>query len=165
VNVALERAREKAAAAGVSIRAFQADVTQVTASDVGIGFQLIVDNGLFHGLTDEGREAYAHLLSAVAVPHAILLLAGFAEKKRRGPRGFDRPEWNDVSAQTGTSSAMEWSLRCRGGPATRCSCTSCSADNPPDKKPSTCPPERVRHETGGLDRRELEPRCRVAAEP
>ena len=92
VHVALNRARAKAAAAGVSIRAMQADVTRVTTAEIGAGFQLIVDNGLMHGLSDEARDAYVQLVNTVAAPHATLLLAGFEEKQRRGPRGISRPE-------------------------------------------------------------------------
>jgi 2-polyprenyl-3-methyl-5-hydroxy-6-metoxy-1,4-benzoquinol methylase len=92
VRVALDRARAKAAAAGVSIRAIQADVTRVTASEIGTGFRLIVDNGLLHGLSDEARGAYVRLVTTVAAPQATLLLAAFAEKERRGPRGIDRPD-------------------------------------------------------------------------
>ena len=92
VHVALNRARAKAAAAGVSIRAMQADVTRVTPAEIGAGFQLIVDNGLMHGLSDEARDAYVQLVNTVAAPHATLLLAGFEEKQRRGPRGISRPE-------------------------------------------------------------------------
>ena len=92
VHVALNRARAKAAAAGVSIRAIQADVARVTAPEIGTGFGLIVDNGLLHGLSDEARDAYVRLVSTVAAPQATLLLTAFAEKERRGPRGIDRSE-------------------------------------------------------------------------
>src|SRR5688572_21492058 len=92
MKVALARAGAKASAAGVSIRFLQVDVTRVPASEIGDGFQLIVDNGLFHGLINSGRDTYVRLVSEVAAPRAILLIAGFSEKKRRGPRGFDRPE-------------------------------------------------------------------------
>ena len=92
VDVALNRARAKAAAAGVSIRTMKADVTRVTTAEIGTGFQLIVDNGLLHGLSDEARDAYVRLVSTAAAPHATLLLVGFPEKERRGPRGIDRPE-------------------------------------------------------------------------
>ena len=92
VHVALNRARAKAAAAGVSIRAIPADVTRVTAPEIGTGFRLIVDNGLLHGFSDEARDAYVRLVSTVAAPHATLLLTAFAEKERRGPRGIGGPE-------------------------------------------------------------------------
>lgn len=80
VHVALNRARAKAAAAGVSIRAMQADVTRVTASEIGTGFRLIVDNGLLHGLSDEARDAYVRLVRTVAAPQATLIITAFAEK-------------------------------------------------------------------------------------
>jgi hypothetical protein len=104
VHVALKRARAKAAAAGVSIRAMQADVTRVTAPEIGAAFQLIVDNGLLHGLSDEARDAYVRLVGTVAASQATLLLAGFAEKERRGPRGIGR-------AEIERRFAADWDLR------------------------------------------------------
>ncbi len=92
VTIAIERARAKAAAAGMQIRMRQADVTRLDSYDVGNGFELIVDNGCLHGLSDEGRAAYVRDVGAIAVPGTTLLLAAFSERKRRGPRGFDRPE-------------------------------------------------------------------------
>lgn len=92
VNVAIGKARRKVAAAGVEVRILQADVTQLASYDVGSQFQLIVDNGCLHGLSNEGRAAYVQQISAIAPPGATLLLAGFSERERRGPRGFDRPE-------------------------------------------------------------------------
>lgn len=92
VQIALDKAREKAAAAGVSIRFVRADVARVNVADVGRGFQLIVDNGLLHGLSDDGRDAYGRFVTAIAAPHATLLIAAFAEAKRRGPRGIDAAE-------------------------------------------------------------------------
>jgi cyclopropane fatty-acyl-phospholipid synthase-like methyltransferase len=104
VHVALKRARAKAAAAGVSIRAMQADVTRVTAPEIGAAFQLIVDNGLLHRLSDEARDAYVRLVGTVAASQATLLLAGFAEKERRGPRGIGR-------AEIERRFAADWDLR------------------------------------------------------
>jgi len=92
VQVALDRARAKAKAAGVSIRAVQADVTRLTASELGIGFQLITDNGLLHGLADGARDAYMRLVNTIAAPQATLVLTAFTERQRRGPRGINRQE-------------------------------------------------------------------------
>ena len=92
VEVAVKRAAAKANAAGVDIKFIRGDVTKLETSYVGNGFQLIVDNGCLHGLSDEGRSAYVDQVSAVAAPNATLLIAGFLEGKRRGPRGFDRSE-------------------------------------------------------------------------
>jgi SAM-dependent methyltransferase len=92
VEGALRQARRKTQAAGVSVRYVRADVTQLGSSGIGTGFQLLTDNGCMHGLSDNGREAYVRELSAIVVPGARLVLMGFAEGKRRGPRGFNRPE-------------------------------------------------------------------------
>jgi len=92
VNRALERARSKTAAAGVSVRYQQADVTQLAASGIGGGFDLIVDNGCLHGLDGEQRDAYVREVGAAAAPGARLLIMAFAAQKRRGPPGIDRAE-------------------------------------------------------------------------
>jgi cyclopropane fatty-acyl-phospholipid synthase-like methyltransferase len=93
VQRALGKARAKFAAAGVQVRLQQADVTKLDSYGIGSGFQLIVDNGCLHGLSDKGRGAYVRQITAAAAPNATLLLAGFTERKRtRGPRGYDRPE-------------------------------------------------------------------------
>jgi SAM-dependent methyltransferase len=92
VSLALERARAKSEVAGVRVRYVRADVTQLGTFGVGTGFQLAVDNGCMHGLSDADRDAYVRELSAAVVPGGRLVLAAFAERKRRGPRGFDRPE-------------------------------------------------------------------------
>ena len=92
VDVALKKAVAKARAAGVKVHFIRADVTQLASSGAGSGFRLIVDNGCFHGLSDEGRSAYVDQMNAVASPDATLLIAGFREARRRGPRGFNQPE-------------------------------------------------------------------------
>jgi cyclopropane fatty-acyl-phospholipid synthase-like methyltransferase len=93
VKPPLDKARAKTAAAGVRVRLQHADVTKLDSSGIGSGFQLIVDNGCLHGLSDEGRAAYVRQITAAAAANATLLLAGFTERKRtRGPRGYDRPE-------------------------------------------------------------------------
>jgi 2-polyprenyl-3-methyl-5-hydroxy-6-metoxy-1,4-benzoquinol methylase len=92
VRMPLEKARTKCAAAGVHVRILQTDVTTLDTSDVGSGFQLIVDNGCLHGLSDEQRTAYVPQITEASAPDATLLIAAFAEGKRRGPRGFNQPE-------------------------------------------------------------------------
>jgi SAM-dependent methyltransferase len=92
VKGALERARGKTAAAGVSVRYQQADVTRLSATEVGSGFDLIVDNGCLHGLSAEQRDAYVREISTAAAPGARLLIMAFAARARRGPGGIDRAE-------------------------------------------------------------------------
>jgi hypothetical protein len=78
--------------AAVNVRYVRADVTRLTSYGISGGFMLAVDNGCFHGLSDEGRDAYVRELSALVPPSGRLALHGFAEGKRRGPRGFNRLE-------------------------------------------------------------------------
>ncbi|MGH9144616.1 MAG: class I SAM-dependent methyltransferase [Vicinamibacterales bacterium] len=92
VKRALDRARTKTAAAEVRVRYEQADVTRLSASGIGEGFDLIVDNGCLHGLDASQRDAYVREVSAAAAPGARLLIMAFAEGQRRGPRGIDRAE-------------------------------------------------------------------------
>ncbi len=92
VKQALDRATTKTAAAGVRVRYEQADVTQLSASGIGEGFDLIVDNGCLHGLNASQRDACVREVSAAAAPGARLLIMAFAEGRRRGPRGIGRAE-------------------------------------------------------------------------
>lgn len=93
VERALQRARERAAQANVSIRLLQADVTRLSEATAGGGFRLLLDTGTFHGLTDEQRAAMGRALTAVAAPDATLILDCFAPR-RRGPlpRGASRQD-------------------------------------------------------------------------
>jgi len=93
VERALEKARAKAEVAGAKVRWQRADVTRLRESGVGDGFQLLVDNGLLHGLGDDARADYVREVSAIAAPGATLLLAAFPPGRRGpGPRGIDRAE-------------------------------------------------------------------------
>jgi cyclopropane fatty-acyl-phospholipid synthase-like methyltransferase len=93
VEKALGRALAKSRAAGVSVRFERADATRLRASGIDGSFPLLIDNGCFHGLSDEARDAYVREVSAVAAPGAHLLLMAFPVSKRRpGPRGIDAPE-------------------------------------------------------------------------
>jgi hypothetical protein len=87
------------------VRFVEADVTAMQESDVGSGFQLVLDFGCFHDeLSDAQRAAEGRAVSAVAAPGATLLLWAFSPG-RRGPlpRGASRaeieasfPEWTVV---------------------------------------------------------------------
>jgi SAM-dependent methyltransferase len=93
VEKALKRARERADREGVEMRILKGDATALTDSQVGSGFQLLLDTGTFHGLDDTEREAMAREVSAVAAPGATLILDCFAPR-RRGPlpRGASRAD-------------------------------------------------------------------------
>ncbi|OBG28184.1 bifunctional 2-polyprenyl-6-hydroxyphenol methylase/3-demethylubiquinol 3-O-methyltransferase UbiG [Mycobacterium sp. 852002-51057_SCH5723018] len=92
VPKALDRARAKAGAAGASVNFVQADVTQLSRAGIGAGFQLIVDNGCLHNMSDGDRDAYVREVGAVAAPDARLLIAAFAPGGRFGVRGVDPSE-------------------------------------------------------------------------
>jgi SAM-dependent methyltransferase len=90
VERALERARKKAAAAGVTVRFLRADATKLGSYGVGGGFTLLCDNGCMHGISDEQRDDYVREVSAVAASGARLLLVAFLPGNRRRLHGIDR---------------------------------------------------------------------------
>jgi SAM-dependent methyltransferase len=106
VAKALDEARAKAGAAEVSVDFVRADVTHLSQAGIGAGFQLIVDNGCLHNMSDGNREAYVREVSAVAAPDALLLIVAFLPGGRFGVRGIDpaemerrfSPAWTLLSA-------------------------------------------------------------------
>ena len=92
VSKALDKARTKASATGLSINFVHADVTHLTQAGIGADFPLIVDNGCLHNLSDDERDAYVREVSAVAAPDARLLIVAFLPGGRFGVRGIDPAE-------------------------------------------------------------------------
>jgi SAM-dependent methyltransferase len=84
VEPALRRARERARDAAVDLRIVRADVTELSADDIGSGFRLVLDTGTFHGLNHAERAAMGRAVAAVAARDATVLLDVFAPR-RRGP--------------------------------------------------------------------------------
>jgi cyclopropane fatty-acyl-phospholipid synthase-like methyltransferase len=91
VHQPLRRARERAAAAGVSVEWIKADVTQL--ENVGLAparFTLIFDRGCYHGLSSQQRASYAAGVTQPAAPGATLLMMAFAPNRVPvGPTGTD----------------------------------------------------------------------------
>jgi SAM-dependent methyltransferase len=87
---ALDRARAKTA--DLSVAFVQADVTHLTQAGIGADFQLIVDNGCLHNMSDGDRDAYVREVSAVTAPDALLLILAFLPGGRFGVRGVDPAE-------------------------------------------------------------------------
>jgi SAM-dependent methyltransferase len=85
VPKALDKARAKARAAGVPIDFMPADVTHLSRAGIDTKFQLIVDNGCLHGMSDGDRDLYVQEIAAAAAPGARLLLVA---AKPGGPIGF-----------------------------------------------------------------------------
>ncbi|MDM4142772.1 MULTISPECIES: class I SAM-dependent methyltransferase [Mycobacterium] len=95
----LERARAKAHAAGAAVDFVQADVTQLSRTGIGANFELIVDNGCLHNMSDADRDAYVREITALAAPGARLLIVAFVPGGRVGVRGVDRAEMERRFAQ------------------------------------------------------------------
>jgi SAM-dependent methyltransferase len=84
VEKSLDRARDRVREAGVEMRLVHGDVTDLSNTDVGVEFRLVLDTGTFHGLDADQRLAMGRGVSAIAAEDATLLLDVFAPR-RRGP--------------------------------------------------------------------------------
>jgi ubiquinone/menaquinone biosynthesis C-methylase UbiE len=89
---ALDKARTKAGSADVSVNFVRADVTHLTRAGIGANFQLIVDNGCLHNMSDGDRDAYVREVSALAAPGARLSIVAFLPGGRIGVRGVVHSE-------------------------------------------------------------------------
>jgi SAM-dependent methyltransferase len=77
VAAAIAKARRRAARAGVSADFRVGDVTRLESLHDARRFDLILDMGCYHGLSELGRERYAAGVAGVAAPGALFLLCGF----------------------------------------------------------------------------------------
>ncbi len=89
---ALDKARTKAHAAAVKVNFVHADVTRLTRAGLKTGFELIVDNGCLHNMSDTDRDAYVREVSALAAPQARLFIVAFVPGGRIGVRGVKPAE-------------------------------------------------------------------------
>ena len=120
VPKALDKARAKARAAGVPVDFIHADVTHLSQAWLDTTFQLIVDNGCLHGMSDGDRDLYVREITAAAAPGARLLIVA---AKPGGPIGFlglDEAEVEHRFAPAWTlRSAIDERLAFGKGPANR----------------------------------------------
>jgi SAM-dependent methyltransferase len=79
---AIEQARNRAAAAGVTVNFDVADATNLTGYDGR--FDTVVDSALYHCLDDEGRKAYAAGLYRATRPGARWHLSCFSDGNING---------------------------------------------------------------------------------
>lgn len=93
VEKALERARCRANAEGVEITFVRADVTELTESDVGSGFKLILDTGTFHDFDEAQRIGMGRAVDQLAASDATILLLAWPRRRRPLIRGVSR---NDI---------------------------------------------------------------------
>ncbi len=89
---ALDKARTKARAADAAVNFIHADVTHLGQAGIIGPFQLIVDSGCFHGMSERDRDLYVNEISAAAAPGAQLLMIAFKPRGRFGPAGVDQTE-------------------------------------------------------------------------
>ena len=107
VAQALDRARERAAHAGVEVRWVNGDVTRLQTLEIGGDYELLIDRGCFHGLGDDERERCVRGVTEVAAPGARLALFAFQPRRLGlGPRGVTSEE---ITRRFGA----EWDLASR----------------------------------------------------
>lgn len=85
IDRAVEQARAKADAAGLTPRILHADATRLDEVDAPGPFDLFFDLSCFCGIPAHRREAYTAGLTHRAAPGATLLMFGY------GPDAFDDP--------------------------------------------------------------------------
>jgi SAM-dependent methyltransferase len=90
---AIAGARRRAGQGGASVEFVQGDVTRLVESGVKGPFELFLDFGCFHSMTDDERARYDASLAEVASSGAELLLFAFGPKTGRlAPRGASEDE-------------------------------------------------------------------------
>ncbi len=92
-SIAIERARAKALARGLTARFEVADALDLAA--LGVWFDVVIDTGLFHVFDDTDREAYVRSLGAVMRPGSQLRLLCFSDRVppiESGPRRISEAE-------------------------------------------------------------------------
>jgi SAM-dependent methyltransferase len=77
---AVERARRKARERGLTATFQVADALDLDPGALGRTFDTVIDCGLFHTFTDEGRERYAASVARVLAPGGVLHLMCFSEE-------------------------------------------------------------------------------------
>ena len=99
VPVAVDQAREKAQKRGVDVAFLAHDVRQV--HQLAQRFDVVLDSGTFHVLSDEDRVAYADAVRQAMRPGGLLILLCFceAETRDRGPRRVTQKEIRACFAQ------------------------------------------------------------------
>ena len=89
---ALEKARAKAVRRRRRSTSSTPTSRSLSSAGIGANFELIVDNGCLHNMSDGDRDAYVREVSAVAAPDARLLIVAFAPGGRFGVRGVEPAE-------------------------------------------------------------------------
>jgi cyclopropane fatty-acyl-phospholipid synthase-like methyltransferase len=96
-EVALDRAREKAAAAGVAVTFLRKNA--MTLVDWDARFASVIDSGLFHVWHGEQRRRYVEGLTHVTAPGGLLFLFAFSEEETVPERGTSEAELRAIFAR------------------------------------------------------------------
>ena len=93
VERALRVARRRAASCGVSVEFVRGDVTHLDRAGIIGPFDLFLDLGCFHILSEQERRLYSESITRVATADARLILFAFGPNKYvLGPRGAERAD-------------------------------------------------------------------------
>ena len=93
VGRALRRARDRAAAANVTVDWVEADVSGLAQLELQPGFALVFDRGCYHGLDARQRDSYVAGVTALTTRGATLVLWAMAPNRRPlEPSGADAAE-------------------------------------------------------------------------
>jgi cyclopropane fatty-acyl-phospholipid synthase-like methyltransferase len=107
VEVAIQRAQQKAAERGLAARFLVKDA--LTLRDWDQRFENALDSGLFHVFNDEARRQYVEGLSTVVRPGGRLFLLCFSteEPGTQGPRRVSRQELEAAFANGWTIETLD----------------------------------------------------------
>ncbi|OLT30752.1 methyltransferase type 12 [Actinomadura sp. CNU-125] len=103
IDRAVRRARDKADAAGATVRLLCGDATRLDDLDVPGPYDLFFDLSCYCGIPPHRRDAYAAGLARRAAPGARLLMFGY------GPEAFDDPI-SGVTADELRTRFADWTL-------------------------------------------------------
>ncbi len=107
VERALKVARLRAERAGVKVEFVHGDVTQIERAGIRGPFDLFLDLGCFHILSDDERRHYGESIARVAGAEAQVILFAFGPNKLLiGPRGAER---TDIERWLAPYWAIVWS--------------------------------------------------------
>jgi SAM-dependent methyltransferase len=99
VPKAVRAARERARRGGVECRFINGSITALSAAGVGLGFRLVLDFGVVHGLSPEQVRAVGREVTAAATEDATLLMYGVMPGHRGPlPRGVSREQVEEAYA-------------------------------------------------------------------
>jgi SAM-dependent methyltransferase len=91
VERALRAARRRAGKSGVDVTFVRGDVTRLERSGICGPFELLLDCGCFHNMSDDERGRYVESITRVATENAQLMLFALGPGRRpMWPRGAQR---------------------------------------------------------------------------